>query len=80
MTLTIDLPPNMEEAARGLAAARGKTVDEMARQVLAEWLLEALEDEEDRRAIREFQSAQARGRVESVDFETVKADWSALPD
>ncbi|MBI3946913.1 MAG: hypothetical protein HY321_13400 [Armatimonadetes bacterium] len=62
------------------AAARGETVEHLARRALARWVTEAIEDAEDDRAIRDFEAREARGEARLTDREDVKAEWDALPD
>lgn len=46
-TLTIEIPDEMRERAEALAALRGKTLDKLAEELLAEGLARAAEDTAD---------------------------------
>ncbi|MBI3947186.1 MAG: hypothetical protein HY321_14770 [Armatimonadetes bacterium] len=74
MTLTIDLPPQWEEAARRLASAQGKTVQELAVQWLERFLEEATEDAEDARIALQRWEALQRGDDSTVDLEAFFAE------
>ncbi len=80
MTLTIDLPPQWERAAQELAAAQGKTVEELARQWLGRSLQEALEDLEDERIAAERLKDIDSGKVQPLSHEEFWGEMDALPD
>lgn len=75
-TLTIAVPDALDAVAR----EHGKSPEDLAQQVLTAWLAERLEDEEDERAIREFEVQEARGEARLVPWEEVDAELAALPD
>ncbi len=75
-TLTIVVPDALDAVAR----ERGETTEDLAQRVLAAWLAERREDEEDERAIREFEAQEAQGIAKLTPWAEVDAELAALPD
>jgi predicted DNA-binding protein len=72
MTITLDLPTELQEQARELAAGRGESVEALLLSVVREYLQQEMEDMEDARLADEAYAAylanpsQARSLAEVV--------------
>ncbi len=71
VTVTIEVPDPL----RDLAVAQGKTVEDLARQALARWIEETLEDEQEER-----EATEALRRIESGEDRTYTHEevWEGL--
>lgn len=74
--VTVEVPDELQ----ALAAERGQTLEALARQAVAEWLAEKLEDAEDERlALQTLQRIEA-GEERTYSHEEVWGDLDAVPD
>jgi len=76
--LTIKLPEDLRRRAKAVAALRGETVSALVRAALEGFITEALEEEEDLRAVQAIEERIAAGQARVYSHEEVWAEIEAL--
>lgn len=76
--LTIKLPEDLRRRAKAVAALRGETVSALVRAALEGFITEALEEEEDLRAVQAIEERIAAGQERVYSHEEVWAEIEAL--
>jgi predicted DNA-binding protein len=76
--LTIKLPDELRRRARAVAALRGETVSDVVRAALEQYVAEALEENEDVRAVQQIEQRIAEGKERIYSHEDVWAEIEAL--
>jgi predicted DNA-binding protein len=76
--LTIKLPEDLRRRAKAVAALRGETVSDIVREALEYFIAEALEEEEDVRAVQDIEKRIADGQERVYSHEEAWAEIDAL--
>jgi predicted DNA-binding protein len=76
--LTIKLPEDLRRRAKAVAALRGETVSALVRAALEGFITEALEEEEDLRAVQAIEERIAAGQERVYSHEEVWAEIEAM--
>jgi predicted DNA-binding protein len=76
--LTIKIPEDLRRQAKAVAALRGETVSDVVRAALETYIVEALEETDDTRAVREIEARLATGEERVYSHEEVWAEIEAL--
>ena len=76
--LTIKIPEDLRRQAKAVAALRGETVSDVVRIALEKYIVEALEETDDTRAVREIEARLAAGEERVYSHEEVWAEIEAL--
>jgi predicted DNA-binding protein len=76
--LTIKLPDDLRRRAKAVAALRGETVSDIVREALENFITEALEEDEDARAVQAIEARIASGQERTYSHEEVWAEIEAL--
>jgi antitoxin component of RelBE/YafQ-DinJ toxin-antitoxin module len=76
--LTIKIPEDLRRQAKAVAASRGETISDVVRTALEKYIVEALEDADDTRAVREIEARLAAGEERVYAHEEVWAEIEAL--
>ncbi|MFL5806056.1 MAG: DUF6290 family protein [Roseiflexaceae bacterium] len=76
--LTIKLPEDLRRRAKAVAALRGETVSDIVREALEYFIAEALEEEEDVRAVQHIEKRIADGQEHLHSHEDIWAEIEAL--
>ncbi len=76
--LTIKIPKGLRKQAKAVAALRGETVSDVVRLALENYVIEALEETNDVRAVRDIEARIAAGQEQAYSHEEVWAEIEAL--
>jgi predicted DNA-binding protein len=76
--LTIKIPEDLRRQAKAVAALRGETVSDIVRTALEKYIVEALEETDDTRVVREIEARLAAGEERVYSHEEVWAEIEAL--